>query len=90
MKVSSGYSTGFTLEDQIYIKRGEIAVKANEKSINISDKIKVSLFWLGRSPFVKGKEYYFKLGTLKVGVKLHRILKIINASSSAYFKTTMQ
>ena len=80
MKVSSGYSTGFTLEDQIYIKRGEIAVKANEKSINISDKIKVSLFWLGRSPFVKGKEYYFKLGTLKVGVKLHRILKIINAS----------
>jgi bifunctional enzyme CysN/CysC len=80
IKISSGYSTGFTLEDQIYIKRGEIAVKANEKSINISDKIKVSLFWLGRSPFVKGKEYYFKLGTLKVSVKLHQILKIINAS----------
>jgi bifunctional enzyme CysN/CysC len=80
VKLTSGYSVGFTLEDQIYIKRGEIAVKADEKSINISDKIKVSLFWLGRSPFIKGKEYYFKLGTLKVSVRLHSILKIINAS----------
>jgi bifunctional enzyme CysN/CysC len=79
-KITSGYSVGFTLEDQIYIKRGEIAVKANEKSINISDKIKVSLFWLGRSPLIKGKEYYFKLGTIKVPVKLHQVLKIINAS----------
>jgi bifunctional enzyme CysN/CysC len=78
--ITSGYSVGFTLEDQIYIKRGEIAVKSNEKSINISDKIKVSLFWLGRSPLVKDKEYYFKLGTIKVPVKLHQVLKIINAS----------
>ena len=80
VKITSGYSAGFTLEDQIYIKRGEVAVKSNEKSINISDKIKVSLFWLGRSPFIKGKEYYFKLGTVKVPVKLHQVLKIINAS----------
>jgi bifunctional enzyme CysN/CysC len=79
-KLTSGYSAGFTLEDQIYIKRGEIGVKGDEKSINISNKIKVSLFWLGRSPLIKGKEYYFKLGTLKVSVKLHKILKIINAS----------
>jgi len=80
VKLTAGYSAGFTLEDQIYIKRGEIAVKADEKGINISDKIKVSLFWLGRLPFMKGKEYYFKLGTLKVTVRLHQILKIINAS----------
>lgn len=79
-KISSGYSVGFTLEDQIYVKRGEIAVKSNEKSINISDKIKVSLFWLGRSPFAKGKDYNFKLGTMKVPVRLHEIIKIINAS----------
>ena len=72
VKMTSGYSAGFTLEDQLYIKRGEIAVKSNEKSINISDKIKVSLFWLGRSPLIKGKEYFFKLGTIKVPAKASR------------------
>lgn len=76
-----GNAAGFTLEEQIYLTRGEIAVKANEKKPFVGKKLKVNLFWLGRKPFIKKKEYFLKLGTAKVGAKLEEILKIINASS---------
>lgn len=76
-----GNAAGFTLEEQIYLTRGEIAVKANEKKPFVGKKLKVNLFWLGRKPFIKKKEYFLKLGTTKVGIKLEEILRIINASS---------
>lgn len=76
-----GNAAGFTLEEQIYLTRGEIAVKANEKKTFVGKKLKVNLFWLGRKPFIKKKEYFLKLGTTKVGIKLEEILRIINASS---------
>lgn len=78
--VEAGISTGFTLEEQIYVRRGELAAKTDESSPHISDNLKVSLFWLGKNPFVTGKEYYLKIGTAKVPVKLVKIIRTINAT----------
>ncbi|MFZ1291349.1 MAG: GTP-binding protein [Melioribacteraceae bacterium] len=80
-KVSVGESAGFTLEEQIYITRGEIAFKDGELPPKTSKRIKVSLFWLGRKSLEKGKDYFLKIGTAKVNVKLEEIYRVINASN---------
>jgi bifunctional enzyme CysN/CysC len=74
-------STGFSLEEQIYITRGEIAVKDGEMSPKTSKRVKVSLFWLGRKPLEKNKDYFLKIGSTKVNVKLEEIYRVINASN---------
>lgn len=79
-KVEAGNAIGFTLEEQIYITRGELAVRGNEPKPLVGKKIKVNLFWLGRNPLIKKKEYFLKLGTAKIGVKLDSVNRVINAS----------
>lgn len=79
--VNAGVATGFTLEEQIYITRGELAVRADELAPESGSRIRVSLFWLGREPMVKGKEYFFKLGTAKISARLDEITQIIDAST---------
>lgn len=79
--ISVGDASGFTLEEQIYVTRGEIAAKDGELAPKTSKRLKVSLFWLGRKPFEKNKDYFLKVGTTKVGVKLEEIFRVINASN---------
>ncbi len=79
--ISVGDASGFTLEEQIYVTRGEIAAKDGELAPKTSKRLKVSLFWLGRKPFEKNKDYFLKIGTTKVGVKLEEIYRVINASN---------
>ncbi|WP_432409660.1 GTP-binding protein [Wukongibacter sp. M2B1] len=81
LNIGAGYATGFTLEEQIYITRGEIATLLNEAKPKVTSRIKVNLFWLGRHPMEKGKEYIFKLGTARVGVKIEEISMVIDASN---------
>jgi bifunctional enzyme CysN/CysC len=80
-KVGSGEATAFTLEEQIYIRRGEIAAKADEHQPEVSSRLRVNLFWLGRHPMVPEKEYLFKCGTLKIPAKIEEISRVIDASN---------
>lgn len=75
-----GMATGFTLEEQIYISRGEIAVRADQPKPCVSSRLRVNLFWLGRDPLVTKKEYLFKLGTCRVPARLEEIVRVIDAS----------
>ena len=70
---------GFTLTEQIYIARGEIAMKAGQPKPQVSRRMKVSLFWLGRDPLVPGKEYVLKLGTARMPFRLEQIHRVIDA-----------
>ncbi len=79
-EVSTGTSAGFTLTDQIFITRGELACKAGEPAPKIGTRIKANIFWLGKNAFVEGREYLFKIGTLKVNAKLEDVHRIINSS----------
>jgi bifunctional enzyme CysN/CysC len=80
-EVSYGYSVGFTLDEQIYLTRGEIMCKINEKKPYVSSLIKANIFWLGKNPLTKQKEYYLKLGTTKVPIKIKEIQGVLNASN---------
>lgn len=77
---SAGQAAGFTMTEQIFVRRGEIACLANEMPPCVCVKLKANLFWLGKSRFVSGKSYYIKCGTAKVEMRLERIERIVNAS----------
>jgi bifunctional enzyme CysN/CysC len=79
-KISAGYSTGFTLKEQIYINRGDVMCKLEDAHPLVSSLIQVELFWMGREPMVFDKEYKLKIATAKVPVRLKQIKKIIDAS----------
>jgi len=77
---TTGTATGLVLEEQIYITRGEIAVKAGEPRPKITSTMRTSIFWLGREPMVREKDYILKLATTRVPVRLESITRVIDAS----------
>lgn len=80
-EVQAGQAIGFTLEDQIYISRGELVAKVGEIKAKVSSRLRVKLFWLGKKPMYKEKSYFLKLGTAKVRVSLEEILRVMDAST---------
>ena len=83
-KISAGQAAAFTLSEQIYITRGEVAVKKSETPPRMTTRILVSIFWLGQQPMEKGKEYFIKLGTTKVSAHIEDIHRIVDASNLQY------
>lgn len=71
---------GVTLTTQIYIKPGELMVKANEKLPQTSSRFKANIFWVGKAPLVKNKNYKLKIGTMHIGVRLAEVLNIVDAA----------
>ncbi len=71
---------GVTLTTQIYIKPGELMVKASEKPASVSSRFRANIFWVGKAPLIKNKNYKLKIGTMKIAVKLIEILNIIDAA----------
>lgn len=82
-EVGSGVSTGFTLEEQIYVGRGELMAKTGETPPEVGRRLRVNLFWMGKKPFERGRTYFLKLGTAKVPVRLSKINVLIDASETA-------
>lgn len=78
---TAGYATGFTLKEQIYITRGEMAVLADQPKPQVTSRIKVNLFWLGKEAALKGKDYLLKIGTAKVQIQIEEIIRVIDASN---------
>jgi bifunctional enzyme CysN/CysC len=79
--IEAGWSTGFTLTEEIYVTRGEVMSHA-EKAPLVSTRFRANLIWLGRRPFEKGRDYKLKLGTAALPVRIHKIHKVIDASEA--------
>jgi bifunctional enzyme CysN/CysC len=77
--IEAGWSTGFTLTEEIYVTRGEVMSHA-ETAPTVSTRVRANMIWLGKAPFAANRDYKLKLGTAAIGVKLHKINKIIDAS----------
>jgi len=76
------------LEEQIFIQRGEIAVRKDETPPQISKRIRTSLFWLGKIPMESEKLYWLKAGTAKIRVKIEKIERIIDSSDYSTLSNT--
>ncbi len=79
--VVKSQSCGFTLSEQIYVRRGELAVRANQAAPKVSRHFRASLFWLGKKPLTMHKIYFLKIGAAKVRVQVEKVLKVINAAN---------
>ncbi len=75
----AGESIGITLDEQIFVERGELASHLEHSPIE-TDVFRARIFWLGHEPMVKGKSYRIKLGTLEAPVTVQSIESIIDTS----------
>lgn len=80
-QVASGEATGFTLEEQIYVQRGELATRATEAAPLVATRLKASIFWLGRRPLVPRKDYLLKLGSARATMRVEEIHRVVDAST---------
>lgn len=76
----AGTAAAITLQTQIYIARGQIAAKVGQPAPQISTRLQVSLFWMGKKPLVKNKEYILKIGTARQPMVVEEILSTIDAA----------
>jgi bifunctional enzyme CysN/CysC len=76
----AGQSTGVTLDQQLYITRGELMSHQDAAPL-VSTKVRVNLFWLGRQPMVPGRRYKLKLGTSATEVTIDQIHRVLDASN---------
>lgn len=78
--VEAGESVGITLNEQLFIERGEIAshVEAPPAETNV---FKAKLFWLARTPLKLGENYRLRLQTRDVNVVVESISCIYDAES---------
>jgi bifunctional enzyme CysN/CysC len=79
--VATGEAVGFTLREQIYVARGEVATVAGEPRPHLSSRLNVSLFWLGRAALVPKKDYLLKMGSARTPVRVEAIHRVIDASN---------
>ena len=79
--VEAGWSTGFTLTEEIYVTRGEV-MSHLDKPPQVSTRFRANVIWLGKRPFEKGRDYKLKLGTAAMPVRIHRLHKVIDASTA--------
>jgi bifunctional enzyme CysN/CysC len=76
----AGQAAGFTLSEQIYIKRGELMTIDGENPPLVSSKFKVNVFWLGKSVLQKDKKYIIKIGSDKTNFEIDEIISVMNSS----------
>jgi bifunctional enzyme CysN/CysC/sulfate adenylyltransferase subunit 1 len=78
----TGEASGFTLKEEIYVKRGEVMVKSAEKPpVESSERLRANVIWLGAKPFVFNKTYLLKLGGARVEARLEKIESFLGESS---------
>jgi bifunctional enzyme CysN/CysC len=77
----AGEATGLTLQEQIYVSRGEMVARAADSKPHVTTRLRVSLFWLGRRPLVKKRDYVLKLGSARVACRLEAVHRVVDASS---------
>ena len=79
-QAEAGEATGFTMTDQVYVTRGEVATLANDEPPYVTTKLRANVFWLGKTALRTTKEYQLKLGTARVAARLASIERVIDAS----------
>jgi bifunctional enzyme CysN/CysC len=76
-EAGAGESVGITLDEQIFVERGEVASHLEQPPIE-SNVFRGRLFWLGRKPLAVGNRYTLKLNTTETDVIVQSIERVID------------
>jgi len=83
--ITAGESTAFTLAEQVFIKRGEIACSLQDQAL-VGTRLRANVFWMGKQPLVKDKSYKLKIGTAETPMKVSVIENVLDSSSLSSLK----
>ena len=89
-RATAGEPSGFTLTTQIYIRPGELMVKPSDPQPEVGSRFRVNIFWLGRVPMIRQKEYKLKLGSARATVRLAEICNTLDASDLTLSRSKQQ
>ncbi len=81
ISASAGESVGIIVADEFFNKRGEIITLAETAPPKISNRLRASVFWLGKNSLSVGKNYKLKLATSEVEVTVEKIIRTVDAAT---------
>ncbi|MFQ5785011.1 MAG: adenylyl-sulfate kinase [Alphaproteobacteria bacterium] len=81
-EAAAGQSVGITLDEQIFVERGEVASHFADPPIE-THVFRAHLFWLGRRPLTVGRRYTLKLNTSETPVEVQEIERVIDTGDLA-------
>ena len=76
-QASAGASVGFTLDEQIFVERGEVASHVEDPPIE-TDVFHLRLFWLAKRPLTPGDTVNLKIGPASVRATVEQIERVID------------
>ncbi|MDF2567366.1 MAG: sulfate adenylyltransferase, large subunit [Oscillospiraceae bacterium] len=79
-QIAAGESVGITVSDEFFNKRGEIITSGSDVPY-VSNSFRANLFWMGKSPLIKGKTYKIKLTTQETEGELFEVIKTMDSSN---------
>ena len=77
---TSSESIGFTLDEQIFVERGDVCTLMDELPI-VSTTFDANVFWMGKRNLEKGRKFTIKLNTQEVECEVVEFKKAIDAST---------
>ena len=77
IEAPAGHSIGFTLEEQIFVERGEVVSHEANPPVE-TDVFRARLFWLGEKDLCPGNRYTMKLNTAQAEVRVQSIEHVID------------
>lgn len=78
-----GDAVGVTLDEQVYVRRGELAVRRGDVPPLVVRRLRASVLWLGKRPLEPGRDYHLKLGSARVGARLESLTSARDTSTLA-------
>jgi len=80
IEAKASESIGFTLEEQIFVERGDVATLKSDLPF-VSTTFDVNVFWMGKRHLEKGRTYTLKLTTQEVPCEIVEFKKVVDAST---------
>ena len=80
MKMGAGFNVGFTLDEQIFIERGQVASGTRDMPLE-SDVFRANIFWLSDKPLKVGQRLGMKINTTQTKITVQVIRKIIDTDN---------
>ena len=80
---TAGQSVGITLEDQIFIERGEIVSHIEGAPLAVTD-FRCNVFWLGERPLQRRQSYQVRLATQQVRCEVAAIHRLVDTDDLSF------
>ncbi|EKD28072.1 MAG: hypothetical protein ACD_79C00441G0002, partial [uncultured bacterium] len=80
-KAIEGESTALTLNNQIFIERGQL-ISHTDNPPYLADEFAANIFWMGIKPVKAGQTYIFRLGTQEAECTIEKIKNVLRFDNS--------